>query len=46
MSSPSLAFRVAFMSISVSTPKPCSARALRVLSTASSNVVRSVVDNA
>ena len=46
MSSPSLAFSVAFMSISVSTPKPCSDSALRVRSTASAKVVCSVVDSA
>ena len=37
MSSSSLAFMVACTSISVSTPKPCSARAARVRATTSSN---------
>src|SRR6476620_1070324 len=46
MSSPSLAFIVAFTSISVSTPKPCSASASRVRATASPNDVCSVVDSA
>src|SRR5271166_6076234 len=46
MSSSSLAFSVAFTSISVSTPKACCARASRVRTTASSNVVCSVVDSA
>src|SRR5690606_29096253 len=46
MSSPSFDFKVAFMSISVSTPKPCSDNAVRVCSTASTNEVCSVVDNA
>src|SRR6516225_8376608 len=46
MSTSSLAFSVAFTSISVSTPKPCCARASRVRTTASSNVVCSVADSA
>src|SRR6478735_7726351 len=44
MSSPSLAFSVAFMSISVSTPNPFCASASRVRWTASSKDVCTVVD--
>src|SRR5690242_1717631 len=46
MSSPSLAFSVAFMSISVRTPNPSRARDSRVCWTASANEERRVVDSA